>query len=980
MSCRVCFTPGRTLCYLALVLVLLLSVPSYAQHRFFKNYSCTEGLGSSTVYQIVSDPKGYLWCCTDNGISRFDGVQFHNYGMQDGLTDCGAFRMFRDYRERLWFITFSGNICYYDRGCFYAFRHRDIPRSTIITWMDESADHTLWFSTRGGDIYRLDTNNKVRCIRLHTDKIVSIACTPDGRVHAATVSRNYVIDSTGTIELLHSQRMCTYTISSRYFTLRDGQFLFFSEDGVHSIRGKQMDHILPFSRRFLATDIRQIYQDERGDIWMCTNNGLYLFRKGLLRAQNAELVLGGEDVSFMMQDREGNYWFSTLSRGIFCLYNRDVLHYTLQGELQGNGVYRLASLPGHRLLLLQEKAGVSILHDGKIHSLFPALPIARRIVFTDLYPIGRTGGYVFNTLAQSYELTDRYIRVRPRILQFLGSTWTGNSCFINGDSLFVFGADNNSRFLHKVYLLDVVSNVDFGLDTNGVCWVASKMGLYKYTSDGRGEPFSRHPACSLLFTDIVIDKWNTVWASTLGGGIVRIQNDSVTVLTIHDGLASNICNSLYCDQRQNIWVSTPLGITKITSAEGTIRQVRTYTTKDGLISNEVRYICVVDSRVYVATKEGLSVLDDSAMPPPLPAPLTYIEEMRVEGQPVAPTTYCEFDESVNSISFRFIGISYRSQGAISYRYRLLGSDTAWIYTGQNNIYYSSLTPGRYMFEVQSCNAEGRWSTQSAQVRFFIRTPLWQRADVQSAGLLTFGLLLWVGVRLRLRSIAGRNELRQRMIVVELQALRAQMNPHFIFNSLNSIQDFILDRQPREANYYLTRFARLMRMIIEYSKKTSITIGEEVEFLTTYVQLEQLRFEERFTFSLVVDPRLPLTTRIPPILLQPIVENAIKHGLTPGHGQGALTVQFSIENDSVVCIVEDNGVGRMSAGNRRSVPESTSVGIKNTVERLELLGALGNNTAGIQGGVHIVDLYDEAGKATGTRVNILIPRQEVELPV
>lgn len=219
-----------------------------------------------------------------------------------------------------------------------------------------------------------------------------------------------------------------------------------------------------------------------------------------------------------------------------------------------------------------------------------------------------------------------------------------------------------------------------------------------------------------------------------------------------------------------------------------------------------------------------------------------------------------------------------------------------------------------------------------------------------------------------------------MIVVELQALRAQMNPHFIFNSLNSIQDFILDRQPREANYYLTRFARLMRMIIEYSKKSSITIGEEVEFLTTYVQLEQLRFEERFTFSLVVDPCLPPTTRIPPILLQPIVENAIKHGLTPGHGQGALTVQFTIENDSVVCIVEDNGVGRVSAGNRRPVSEGTSVGIKNTVERLELLGALRNNTTGIQGGVDIVDLYDESGRATGTRVKILIPRQEVEMPV
>jgi ligand-binding sensor domain-containing protein len=962
-----------------LLWVLILSSPSYAQHRFFKNYSCAEGLISSTVYQIIDDSKGYLWCCTDNGVSRFDGMQFRNYGMQDGLTDCGAFRMFRDYRERLWFITFSGNICYYYRGRFHAFRHRDIPRSTMITWMDEAADHTLWFSTRTGELYQLDTNNNVRCIRVCNDKLVSIACAPNGAIHTATISCNYMVDTAGKVKLLLSQRLCTYTISARYFTLPDGRFLFSSEDGVHIIRGKRMERILPFNRNFLATDIRQIYQDERGDIWMCTNNGLYLFRNGVLQVQNAELVLGGEDVSFLMQDRERNYWVSTLSRGIFCLYNRDVLHYTLQNELQGNAVYKLATIPGNRLLLLQERAGVSMLCDGKVQPLFPALPIARRIVFSDVYPIDRAGRYIFNTLSRSYELTASYIRVRHTTMYLLGSTWAGNSCFMNGDSVYGCNSDGSIRFLYCLPIGGNSPSIDFCLDSNNICWIASKTGLYKYTADGKGGRFSRHPSCSLLFTDILIDKRNTVWASTLGGGIVHIQNDSISVLTTRDGLASNICSSLYCDERQNIWVTTPLGITKIIPTDAGIQQVRTYTTKDGLISNETRYISVVGSAVYVVTKEGISVLDDTAMPPPLPAPLTYIEEMRVEGQYFSPVSNHEFDESVNSISFRFIGISYRSQGAVSYRYRLLGSDTAWMYTSQNNIYYSSLTPGRYMFEVQSCNAEGLWSAESAQVHFFIRTPLWERTEVQSAGVVALGMVVGAGMWLRMRGVAKRNELRQRMIVMELQALRAQMNPHFIFNSLNSIQDFILDRQPREANYYLARFARLMRMIIEYSKRTAITIGEEVEFLTTYIQLEQLRFEERFTFSIVVDNRLPLATRIPPILLQPIVENAIKHGLTPRRGQGELSVHFSVEEKNIVCVVEDNGVGRVAAGNRRPGVEGTSVGIKNTVERIELLAALGGS-ASMRGGVDIVDLHNAAGEAAGTRVKILIPRLEEKISV
>lgn len=971
---------------LSVVVAWCATVPLAAQHRFFKNYGCAEGLISSTIYHVLQDDDGYIWCCADNGVSRFDGTSFRNYGMEDGLTDYGAFRMFKDSRGRLWFVTFSGNICFYQHGRFTPFQHPGIPTHAAVTWIDEDAEGVLWLATKTGEVYGIDKRDSVRYRKVSTGKIVHAAAA-NGVLYVSTVDTTYAVQHQGTVQRIavHTQKI--FSILPRCFPVSNGRVFLTSEMGIHEVlRNGVVHRVLPFTQSFPMCDVRLLYNDSDGDMWICTSKGIYLLRGGELHPEHAERVLENDDISFLFTDREGSYWISTLSQGIYYASHKHVMHYTVRDGLDGSIVHRLAALQPHGMLMVQERGSMSVLLHGRITPVATEVRSARGVAYSNLYPLAQ-GAYWLVIGGLPWKIQGERVALQYDNVYVVGRAYGGVCCWVRRDSIFIQDSAGHSQFAVTMPGIEPFpALVGVAIDSAHTCWLATKNGLYTY---GRGQQKAvlwdnAHTACSLYISDVYVDAMNTVWVATMGGGIVRIRGKDSYSITTHNGLTGNICSRFYIDEQRHLWVMTPQGATKIVSTGWRQEQLTTYTTHNGLISNEVQHVCVRDSLVYIATKEGVSVFNTHQQPSVLPPPLVHIQQVRVEGQEVSTMQQNTFGEHVNSVSFQFVGISYRSRGQISYRYRLLGhgnSDTAWVQTMQNNIYFSALTPGEYQFEVSACNAEGVWSMQPARMAFTIRTPLWQQRWFQVVGALVALLLLWGGVHLRLKAVASRNKLQQRLITTELQALRAQMNPHFIFNSLNSIQDFILDKQPKEANYYLARFARLMRMIIEYSRRTSISVAEEVAFLTTYLQLEELRFEGRFSFDIVVEPSIPVGVGIPPILIQPIVENAIKHGLAPKRDSGVLTVRFAMEKAMLVCTVEDNGVGRAVAAQQKTAEREEareSVGITNTSERIALLLNLWKNNT--EGKLHVdmVDLYSAEGTATGTRVHIVIPQQPAQV--
>ena len=222
----------------------------------------------------------------------------------------------------------------------------------------------------------------------------------------------------------------------------------------------------------------------------------------------------------------------------------------------------------------------------------------------------------------------------------------------------------------------------------------------------------------------------------------------------------------------------------------------------------------------------------------------------------------------------------------------------------------------------------------------------------------------------------RNEIKTQRLKAELEnkVLRLQMNPHFIFNSLNSIENFIMQNEKRLASDYLNKFARLIRMILDSSRNEVVPVAKDMEALQLYIDLEQLRYNNRFTYKTVIDPALTGGDyRVPSLLIQPYVENAIVHGLSHSEEDGLnLTVMATLENEKIKYVVQDNGIGRAQAAayNQQNKPYHKSVGLKITEDRINIF----NNHPEGNGYVHFTDLTDKENRPAGTRVEIILNAQ------
>jgi hypothetical protein len=336
----------------------------------------------------------------------------------------------------------------------------------------------------------------------------------------------------------------------------------------------------------------------------------------------------------------------------------------------------------------------------------------------------------------------------------------------------------------------------------------------------------------------------------------------------------------------------------------------------------------------------------------------------------------ELASNLNNIRFDFMGICLTNPDKVLYIHKLEGFEKSWSPSStQNNVTYSNLPPGNYVFKVRCCNNQGVWSMEPLTFTFSVDSPMWQHWWFILSALGFITLVVYSVFLVRLNQLKKEQEKESKTQVEiaknELKALRAQMNPHFLFNSLNSIQHFILNNKSEEAVFYLNRFAKLMRMILNNSEKTVVTLNEEINALKIYIDLEQMRFSSLFSYEIIVDDALDADyEQIPSMLLQPYVENSILHGLVPKDAPGFLKIHFFTKNHFIYVTIEDNGIGRKKAAEikNQSRKNHASLGMKITTDRLRLL----SHVQQLEYTVNFIDLYDANGSATGTLAEIKWP--------
>jgi sensor histidine kinase YesM len=332
------------------------------------------------------------------------------------------------------------------------------------------------------------------------------------------------------------------------------------------------------------------------------------------------------------------------------------------------------------------------------------------------------------------------------------------------------------------------------------------------------------------------------------------------------------------------------------------------------------------------------------------------------------------------LTFEFFGVNLSNPDAVRYRWKLEGFDEQWSPPStERSILYSNLNPGNYRFLVKACNEDQEWSKQAYVVEFSIATPFWYQwwFILLSIGSGIYAVYFIVRKRVQhIQQVASeaqnKLQLEKELVELEQKALRLQMNPHFIFNAMNSIQSQIGIGKDKEARYYLAKFSRLMRQILDHSRSTTIALQAEIATLENYLLIEQFCNGDRFDYEISVPENLEIDfIQIPPMILQPFVENAIKHGfrqLEETGRRGNIEIHFQEYKGYLECVVMDNGIGRKRAATLNQNSQDSmhiSAALSITKERLELLGEVSSKNP-----IEIIDL-EKDGKAQGTKVIVRI---------
>ena len=930
----------------------------------FRHFSIEEGFPSSETYFVQQDKDGYIWICTDRGVVRYDGYRFNVFTKKDGLTDDVVFKTYQDPSGKLWFITYNGLLSYWDgkriQPYKYNYHIKKYLKNRVTTYKSLVVDRkgNLSYCVQQMELIQISATGKVTYPiplnrnQLKGHQIVKIA----GQwVFMASIDSE-IFPKAFLIDGLKERYIGSFNASNRVAIEGTGSDLFaqFDEEVVNIYKPSVREHHK--NLLYIGCDTN--------DIWFGTTNGI--IRKPINQFGNKyyvpEIFLEGYSVTCTAKDNEGGYWFTTLEDGVFYVPSLVIKKY--QGNYPANHLMNCVDVNGYQSdVIIAYASGYMDLNGDWTNT--DMLTYCMRTVFLN------------DNVYLSHGLEDLIPLVGKKGYK---ATWF-KDCFIDSPHSFVFvktsvgRIDDKGRFeLFYRFLDDKGPYAQryleaIAVDRKGRILVGNIHGLFEVkngslTTANLEKEFYRTRVTDLDYSD----PWGTIVA-TRGQGVYFLEDYQVTrKLTESNGLLDNNVNRVYVDHLKNLWICTNKGLNKVRKLPDGKLEITRLTIAHGLPSNEINAVYVYNGTIWIATKKGIVVAPDDYSNNYLVQSQLKLELIETDKE-----SYSRFRKRLTigpnreyiKVILRTTNFKSGSNRLIRYRY---DSDGKWLTTSNGELLLSKPNGGDYSLEVSYQNENGVWSTPTVIARFTVLQPFYVTWYFILTMVMLGLFLVLVIFRLRIRQVKRKHALQKTINELEHKALRAQMNPHFIFNSLNSIQSFLIYEENEKAERFLLKFAYLIRQTLNNSRESYISIESEIETLKSYLELEQMRFKEKFEVAIICTlSQQDMTLGVPPMLIQPFVENAVLHGFKSLDSGGKITVIFeSVENNQLSCIIQDNGIGREASGKLQQGSHK-SFGTKITQERLKAF----QEKYGDHFRIETIDM-EEDGKALGTMVLLKIP--------
>lgn len=944
---------------------------SHAQDPFAQRMTITNGLPSNAVYSILEDHKGYIWFTCDEGLFRYDGKTYLPFKAEKQAAYSGSGIM-EDALGRIWYQTFDGDSYYVENNQLKWFAKRDkvnyFPTcNTQKHLFDKSTNHL--------DVYDLKSTKLLKSFKIKSEMTFTWAVFK-GDYYFIENETLYRITTD-----LNRQKVIDLPINPSDFLM-----LFASDDNLFFVKKTSSDNgiweVNNGSIRKIATfppnQLVQSAKCSKGLIFIQTTQGSLVYNSS---GKQIAYFFSNLNLSDVLIDRKNNYWFTSTNEGIALVPRVDVKQTNLSAFaplrlLRINNQLIISTKNEQLLAYNPTTKRTTTIYEGRnnaeIYYLFH-----NKIRDELLYV--KSDGYTYSSALNSFS---KESKGPLAIKQIVALDQKYNAFVASGTIGFMIHksqlnqVSDLDKWVQKLESKTIGDFLLFELKNNirgkSVVYDAKKKAIFYATNVGlfvfkNGTFKEVKSAQKAVFMSSLFVWNNQVMGFGSNGKVVQISENGCNQQIIHPAITGTSIKQVL-SYHNILLVRTVNTLFVFKKVKGRTIKFASF----DLTNQECNDMLLMDQTVWMVTNNGLIEWDLQHAIKKTIHGLFQVDEFIVNNNVYPATESATFTYDQNNVTINFSLLDFGSKTIENVWFRVNNQGWRKIDPNIRQINFSSLSPDDYRIEFKG---KVNGSIRLLQtLRFSIAPPFWKTAWFLSLlAIAIFGLSAFY-YRRQLRIVRLRNQLINEKIVLEsdlnkslLASIKSQMNPHFIFNALNTIQAYIFMNDKENATGYLSKFSKLTRSVLEMSEQDEVVLSEEIDTLILYLDLEKMRFQEGFNYSLDTTNVEIDTIKIPSMLIQPYVENAIKHGLLHSSIEKELKITFCIKENCLLVEIDDNGIGRKRAEELRLQRDKFHAGFstKANEKRLKLLG-YENSVV-----VSFTDKYDAHQQATGTTVKLTI---------
>lgn len=941
--------------------MLLFSQITFGQNPYYYSIDRTNGLPSNSVYDIFQDSKGFMWFATGKGLCRYDGSVFKTF-TSDNQTSKSGSCINEDSFGRIWYSNFDGYLYYVENG-----ELKNLPQKESIGYIKYGIikDKLFLIQTKSVAVYDLKTLQLVYTYHFK-DEYVRATYTSNSKFyfvgeHIYEIDypnkiKTYPLteDFRKTLEVpivqeLNNEFFIVSKFSNYYYTYKENQ-----------LSKKKFNSTFDFIQNLVIIDNAP---------WLCTPNGIIKYEN-----DKATTYFSDYNVSYIFKDKQKNYWISTVNSGllfiqdfknnfipltpkptIFSPYENQLLIGTendlifgLQlNDLSVNTVYKNNSNHPINQIIGNEKDKNIYFTSSKFKILNYQNVVLKERSFAikDIKKIDETYySYAASGLCGLFKVSNKK------------SKW---------DNLHSKNLNTPTNFNESALIKSNGKSTAFNPENNCI-YYATNMGLKFVNSNGVNEiKFQNKP---LYITNLQSYK-NVVYALSTSEELYKIDSkNSVTKVSIFEKHLKERFTKFKI-QENSIFIFTTNGIIEYNLIKNNYRKILPLTS-----DLEVTDVAIVKDKIYFATSKGI-IVKNKFKNKEFAKPELIINEIKVNGILHNKNNLSELEYNQNDITVNFSVLSFIPNEKKSVLYKINDGNWNRLDADNKNLILSSLSPGNYKLFLK---IDANYETKIKQIDFKINKPFWLNTFFLIYISLILIALLYTFYKYQIQKIEKKNQLLLDKVNLEknlnqskLKAIKSQMNPHFFYNALNTIQSYILSNDKKQAVSYLSKFSTLTRTILEMSEKENITLSDEIKTLGLYLDIEKARFDEDFSYEINIAYGIDIENiKIPSMLLQPYVENAVKHGLLHKKGEKKLTIDFERILDSLKITIDDNGIGRQKSAELNAIKNKDHLSF--ATEAMQNRIALLNQYKQKNIAINFEDKFNKNEQSLGTKVIIEIP--------